>query len=303
MAGLTATQAVTLIAATLVAYVLNAAPCRLLVPGLTWPKAVAADLAARAVASTIPGPSDVATRMRLYRDWGIPSDAANAGIVFASFMETPLSSLVLPLLALIGVLVTGGTASPQVLALSVIGQVVLVLAALGLWAIVRSEAAARRVGTRLDHLAHRLWTLVRRQPPTGVVDHVLGIRERARSLMSWTGARAFVAAVAAKLAWFVVLEMSLLAVGVTTDILPPASVLTTMAVVSLVALVPITPGAVGVSEVAYVGLLVGVAGEGASGAITAAVLLFRVAQWLLPIPIGWLLLVAIRQRQLMEALH
>jgi uncharacterized membrane protein YbhN (UPF0104 family) len=69
-----------------------------------------------------------------------------------------------------------------------------------------------------------------------------------------------------------------------------------MAVVGIVALVPITPGAVGVSEVAYIGLLSAVAGEGASEPITAAVMLFRVAQWLGPIPIGWLLLVAIRGR-------
>jgi uncharacterized membrane protein YbhN (UPF0104 family) len=74
-----------------------------------------------------------------------------------------------------------------------------------------------------------------------------------------------------------------------------------MTIVGIVALVPITPGAVGVSEVAYIGLLSSVAGPGSGEAITAAVLLFRVAQWLGPIPIGWILLL-VRGRQLSEAL-
>jgi uncharacterized membrane protein YbhN (UPF0104 family) len=76
-----------------------------------------------------------------------------------------------------------------------------------------------------------------------------------------------------------------------------------MAVVGIVALVPITPGAVGVSEVAYLGLSSAVAAPDASDAISAAVLLFRVAQWLGPIPVGWLLLVFIRGHRWSELLH
>ena len=49
-------------------------------------------------------------------------------------------------------------------------------------------------------------------------------------------------------------------------------------------------------------LLSAVAGQGASEPITAAVLLFRVAQWLGPIPIGWLLLLAIRGRGWMASM-
>jgi uncharacterized membrane protein YbhN (UPF0104 family) len=101
--------------------------------------------------------------------------------------------------------------------------------------------------------------------------------------------------VAAKLAWFLVLEVALWAVGITPDELPPAVVLAAMAVVTIISLIPITPGAVGVSEVAYIGLLSAVAGEGATGQITAAITLFRIAQWLAPIVIGWILLAILRR--------
>jgi uncharacterized membrane protein YbhN (UPF0104 family) len=68
-----------------------------------------------------------------------------------------------------------------------------------------------------------------------------------------------------------------------------------MAVVGIVSLVPITPGAVGVAEVAYIGTLASVAGPGMTEQLTAAVTLFRIAQWLAPIPIGWVLLIVMRR--------
>ena len=294
LATLTAGQLALLTAASLVAYVANAAPVKVLIPALSWPHAVGADLAGRAVVSTIPGPTDIATKFVLYRQWSIPADTASAGIVFAAFFET-FSSLVLPLIALVGVLVTGHETQPRALLLAVIGVVVLVVATLLLMAIVRSEPLARRVGGWLDRAAHRLWTLVRKTPPTDIVQNILDLRVRSKSILSQHGLLAFAAAVVAKLAWFVVLEVSLWAVGVGPDVLPPAAVLAALAIVGIVALVPITPGAVGVSEVAYIGILTSVAGAGLTEQITAAVMLFRVAQWLAPIPIGWVLLAWMRR--------
>ena len=60
-------------------------------------------------------------------------------------------------------------------------------------------------------------------------------------------------------------------------------------------LIPITPGAVGVAEVAYIGILSSVAGAGMTEQLTAAVMLFRIAQWLAPIPIEWVLLIVLRR--------
>jgi uncharacterized membrane protein YbhN (UPF0104 family) len=101
--------------------------------------------------------------------------------------------------------------------------------------------------------------------------------------------------VVGRLAWFVVLEVALWCVGIGPDVLPPSAVLAAMAVVGIVSLVPITPGAVGVAEVAYIGILSSVAGSGMTEQLTAAVMLFRIAQWLAPIPIGWVLLIVLRR--------
>ena len=161
LASLTTAQLTVFVAATGIAYVANAGPCRVLVDGLSWPHAVGSDLAARAVVSTIPGPTDIATKYVLYRQWEIPAETATAGIVFAAFFE-PLSALVLPLIAVIGVIVTGHTTRPNVIWVAAIGLAIFIVAALLLVGIVRSESLARRFGNGLDWLARHLWTLVRK---------------------------------------------------------------------------------------------------------------------------------------------
>jgi uncharacterized protein (TIRG00374 family) len=282
-----------LIGATALAYIANATPSRVLIPGLSWPHAIGADLAGRAVVSTIPGPTDIATKFVLYRQWAIPADTATAGIVFNAFFET-LSDLVLPLIATIGILVAGHAPRPSVAVLSVAGALVLVVAMLVIVAIVRSESLAGRLGRALQSIANRVWGLFRRPPPTEIAAGVLQMRARAQETLSTRGALGFAAAVLARLAWFLVLLIALWSVGVTSDVLAPSAVLTAMAAVALLALIPITPGAVGVSEVALIGLLTAVAGDGATAPITAAVMLFRAAQWFVPIPLGWILLVIMR---------
>jgi uncharacterized membrane protein YbhN (UPF0104 family) len=171
---------------------------------------------------------------------------------------------------------------------------VLVAAAALLAAFVRSEGLARRLGTWLDSIARRIWRLLRRTPPTGIVEGTLDLRERSRAILTRRGRRGFTAAVVGRLGWFVVLEVALWCAGVGPDLLPPSAVLAAMGVVGIVSLVPITPGAVGVAELAYVGILSSLAGPGMTGQVTAAVMLFRIAQCLAPIAIGWALLIVMR---------
>jgi uncharacterized protein (TIRG00374 family) len=293
-AALTAGQLVLLGVTTALAYVASAGPSHLLVPGLSWPHAVGSDLAGRAVASTVPGPTDVATRFVLYRQWSIPTDVASAGIALVSLFET-FSSFALPLIAAAALLVGGLAAPIEAVALALVGLVVLAVAAVLLVSIVNSERLARRLGGWLEGMAGRIWTLFRKTPPTGVVEGVLELREHSKAILTRRGRLGFAATVVGRLAWFVVLEVALWCVGVGPDILPPSAVLATMGIVGIVSLVPITPGAVGVAELAYVGILSSLTGSAIPEQLTAAVTLFRIAQWFAPIPIGWVLFIVMRR--------
>jgi putative heme transporter len=150
-------------------------------------------------------------------------------------------------------------------------------------------------GGWLDGLAGRIWALLRKSPPTGIVEGILALRERLKEVLTRRGLLGFAAAVVGKLAWFAVLEVALWCVGIGPDVLQPSAVLATMGVVGIVSLIPITPGAVGVAELAYIGILSSLTGSAMTDELTAAVSLFRIAQWLAPIPIGWVLLIVMRR--------
>lgn len=293
-AALTPWQLALLSAASIIAYVASSGPFRVLVPGLSWRHAVGSDLAARAVASTVPGPTDAATRFVLYRQWSISSEAATAGMVVATLFET-LAYLALPVIAIALLFVGDQPARSDALLLALSCLVVLAAAAVVLASIVRSESLARKLGGWLDRMAKRIWTLFRKTPPAGIVEGVLDMREHSKVLVTQRGQLGFAAALLGKLAWFVVLEVALWCVGVGPDVLPPSAVLAAMALVGLVSLIPITPGAVGTAEVAYIAILSSVAGSANAEPLTAAVSLFRIAQWFAPIPIGWVLLMLMRR--------
>ncbi|HUF98900.1 MAG TPA: hypothetical protein VMM60_12295, partial [Ilumatobacter sp.] len=72
----------------------------------------------------------------------------------------------------------------------------------------------------------------------------------------------------------------------------PSAAASTLALCCIWALVrgltilPTMPGDAGVSEVAFVSLVIQVAGNGTVNTVTAGVLLYRVLTWLMMIPIG-----------------
>jgi uncharacterized protein (TIRG00374 family) len=283
-----------LVVTSCIAYVANAAPYRILVREISWPHAVGADLAGRAVASTIPGPTDIATRLLLYAQWRVPLERASAGLVIGGLLET-VSALVLPLIAVVVIVVGGGAIEQTGAMLAAIGVLVLALGTAVFSAIVRSERLARRIGDGLARATGWVFARLSRRGPTGVSDAVMDLRVQLHDILNRDGLEAYGAAVLAKLAWFFVLMVSLRACGVGPDVISPATVLATMAVVSIVALVPITPGALGVSEVAYIALLTAAIDPAYTAQVAAAVLLYRVAQWLIPIPLGWALFIVMRR--------
>ena len=114
----------------------------------------------------MPGPTDVATRFVLYRQWSIPTDVASAGIAFAALFET-FSYLALPVIATAGALVVGHPTQQRALLFALIGLIVLVAGAVLLVSVVRSESLARKLGGWLDRMAQRIWKLFRKTTANG----------------------------------------------------------------------------------------------------------------------------------------
>ena len=67
------------------------------------------------------------------------------------------------------------------------------------------------------------------------------------------------------------------------------------ALTSVITIIPIAPGGAGIPEILYIAGLSAIAGAEWEGLITAGVMLFRLFQWFLPIPIAWILLKVTRR--------
>ena len=99
-----------------------------------------------------------------------------------------------------------------------------------------------------------------------------------------------------KLWAFVILVAALRIVGLDAAILSIGQIFVVWVIVMLITAIPITPGGIGIAEVAYIALFGQIAGSEYNDVIAAGVILFRLAQWFLPIPIGWVS-VALWRRQ------
>jgi uncharacterized membrane protein YbhN (UPF0104 family) len=68
-----------------------------------------------------------------------------------------------------------------------------------------------------------------------------------------------------------------------------AEIFLSYALVHLVTLIPITNGNIGIAEIAYIGFLVAFSSgsEAITGAIAAGVIVFRIYNWSLTIPVGF----------------
>jgi len=265
-----------------------------LVTDLPARRGVLAFIGPTAVASVIPGPSDLPVRYSMYQSWGTdPEDAATA--VAASGLFSVGSQLILPAFAGVVIVVSGiqvdGFFSVIVVATLVLAALIVVAAvALG------SEVRTRWVGARLDPWWHRGRRILRREPS----DESLGdlfVRLRARSFDylrdKWvaTTAATFLAT-AVKCA---LLIMALRFVGVPEEALGWSAIFAVYALVAGLTVVPITPGSAGVAELALVGMLAPIAGSEYVNEVAAGVLLYRLLTWILVIPTGFLALGIWRQ--------
>ena len=189
------------------------------------------------------------------------------------------------MLALVVVLADGRAAGFLGIAAGGSLVVVAVVVAIGV-AIIRSERVARGLGRLLGRAEALLYCVLKR--PGGGMDpeaRVLSVRDATQGLVRTRGLAGIVAAALSKVAWFACLLAALRFSGVTPDTLPVSVTLGVYAIVLIASVIPIAPGGAGVAEVIYLTLLGGFVGPGPErAAVTAGVLLFRVIQWVLPIP-------------------
>ncbi|HEX6332297.1 MAG TPA: YbhN family protein [Actinomycetota bacterium] len=253
-------------------------------PGLTLGKSAVLTQTTTSVANTLPAGGAVAVGLTytILRSWGFhrQSIALYVGVtgVWNIFLKLALPIFALSLLALVG----GATAALVVAALvglGVLGAAV-TLFALALW----KKEFARRIGDGLGRAASALRRIVRRPPIRDWGEHAVAFRKRTIALVVDRWPWLTLTTVVSHLMLWVVLLAALRHVGVSQQEVSTLETLAVFAFGRLLTALPITPGGLGVIELGYIGGLVAAGGN--EPQVVAAVLLFRVLTYGVPIPLG-----------------
>jgi uncharacterized membrane protein YbhN (UPF0104 family) len=229
------------------------------------------------------------------RGWGVGIKEATSGMAVYGVLNT-LTRLVTPVLAFIALLLTGGLGTGGIaLLISFISTVALVIASAVLIAIVRSDRTADRVAAMIQATVDWLYRTLNREDVPQVTGGIRDFRDLLGELIRRRGLIAMAIGAFGQLVWTGVLVVALRVVGVGEDVLSYPEVLAIFALTSVITIIPIAPGGAGIPELLYIAGLTAIAGAEWEGLITAGVMLFRLFQWFIPIPIAWILLKVVRR--------
>ncbi len=255
-------------------------------PGLRLREAAVVNQASTAVSNTLPGGGaiGVGVTVAMLRSWGFPIASITRSTIVTGIWNN-FVKLGMPVLAL-ALLVLEGNVTPARLIAAAAGIGALVAAIVGFGLVLKSDRAARAVGTRFGRVVDRLRQIVRRPPLADWGERAARFRSETIGLLRHRWLSLTVASVVSHVSLFIVLLVALRNVGVSQDELSWIAVLATFAFVRLVSALPVTPGGVGVVEVGYAAVLTSGMDDVASAQVVAAILLFRAITYVLPIPFG-----------------
>ena len=245
-------------------------------PGLRLRDALAVDWVTSTVTNLVPGGSALAIGLtwKMYRSVQLSTEAITRSIVVTGVWDA-FVKLGTPLIA-ISWLATQRPVSFTLVQAAIFGAVMFAIA-LGLLAVVLTGPATAR---RLGRLVNRLRFL-----GSGWPQRLDDLRQETVSLLAGRWRQLTFWTVAGHFNLYLLLVLCLRAVGVERSVLGLAPVLAAFAFGRLATAIPITPGGLGVLEVALIGAL-GATAEAPEASLVAAVLLFRFATLVLPIPLG-----------------
>ena len=257
-------------------------------PGLRVREAAVTNTASAALSNTVPEGGAVATGLNyaMLRSWGFTlGDITSEVLVTGTWSQ--LTKYILLAIGLLAVAVQGW--GPDAVAWAALGLTVLVaLAIVVLTLVLRSGRFAAGLGARGDRVAGRLRRRIARVPDPRLTQALPVFRTRMVGLLRLCWARLTATMVLSQLTVVAVLGVCVRMQGLGESTISWAVILVAWGLVTFASLLIPTPGGLGVAEV----VLVSVLGHGLPGsdqaAVLAAVVLYRIATFLVPIPIGLL---------------
>ena len=264
----------------------NWPPIIVTLPGLKVREAAATNTASAALSNTVPEGGAVATGLNfaMLRSWGFTlGDITSEVLVTGTWSQ--LTKYILLAIGLVVVVLQGW--GPEWVVWAALGLAALVAVAIVLLTmILRSAGFAARLGAWCDRVAARIRHRVPRMPDPGLTEGLPVFRTQMVRLLRLCWGRLTATMLISQLTVVLVLGICVRMQGLDESTISWAVILVAWGLVTFASLLIPTPGGLGVAEV----VLVGVLGHGLpasdEAAVLAAVLLYRIATFLVPIPIG-----------------
>jgi uncharacterized membrane protein YbhN (UPF0104 family) len=265
--------------------VTNWPPIVVSLPGLKFPQAGVANVTSSAVSNTLPEGGAIATGLTytIFHSWGLRVRAVSVSILTTG-VWTNLVRYSLFSVALLVVALGSAKAAAGVLG-SFIVVVVMTAIVVGFSLMLRSEHLAIRIGRALGHVINPIRRRFHREP-ADLVGVVVRFRDDLSSLVRDRWMRLTGWMVLSQASAALVLVVALRSVGIGNDEVSFALAFVAYTGAVVVSLVVPVPGGIGVAEAAYVTILTPFVSADQSAQLLAAVVMFRIATWLLPIPLG-----------------
>jgi putative heme transporter len=253
-------------------------------PGLSLRQAALESHASTAVGSLLPAGQAVGLGVtyRFYTSYGFGGGPTALSLLVQGVWNN-FVKLGMPIVAL-GLLVASGDAAGGLAPAAAVGLAVFVLALAGFAFGLSGERRAARLGRALAGGVAAVRRVVRRPGRPDWERGAVAFRAQAVILLRGRWHWLTLATLVSHLSLFLVLVLALRHVGVSGSEVSWVEALAAFALVRLLSAFPVTPGGLGVVELGLAAALVLAGGEEAQ--VVAAVLVFRVLTFLLPIPIG-----------------
>jgi uncharacterized membrane protein YbhN (UPF0104 family)/membrane-associated phospholipid phosphatase len=253
-------------------------------PGLRLPQAAVLTRSTTAVSNAVPAGGAVAIGLTytMLSSWGFSRSRSTLFVVVTGVWNN-LVKLGMPIVAL-ALLALGGRPGTGRVTAAVVGLGALVGALVVFGLILRSERFAHRAGVIAGQCASALLRLFRRGPVHGWELAVTRWRGRVVDLVRHRWVALTASTLVSHVSLYLVLLTALRLTGVDQASVGWAEALAVFAFARLVTAIPLTPGGAGVVELALIAGLVQAGGDPIR--VVAAVLVYRVLTYLLPIGVG-----------------
>jgi uncharacterized protein (TIRG00374 family) len=270
-----------------------APPWQAALPGLAFRNALVMAQASTAASNVLPGGDAIgmAVSYSMLRRWGYRIE--QVAIATGAFSVWNVVANVGFAVTGVALLSLGGESEPLLTTAAVIGAGAAAVMAVAIGLVLHDERHAVRIGVLSERIANAVRSLLNRLPVTGWAARLVGFRDEAIGLVRRRWVPLTLTTLAGHLTVFLVLLVSLRAVGVSTHDVSFSEAFASWSLIRIITTIPVTPGGLGVVELGLTGALVSFGGSRVD--VVAAVLLYRVLTYVPPIAFGGICLLIWRR--------